>query len=418
MLDKSTSNREKIRSLKDSNKKIYLWYSHEHSDHLSFSFLASIRELEPTILYRHTLDKRVVTALRQKGFKVEEQKDFDEKRLDDDLLIETCAWTHEDSFSIIKTAGYTLLNLNDCVIDNENLGVSLKERLLKSNAGKIDMVFTQFGYANWVGNHEQGEKRSKASAEKVNRLQIIDEHINPELIVLYASYIYFCHKNNSYMNDHQNTPKRIVNFLGKNSLANKITCLKPGDKVHFESDNLLRNQFDRLGEIAMNHWEKLALASKDIDSEIIQASDKGLLESANSYVSKMKSYFFFFPFLAEIISFIKPINIYIVDLDCNLFLSYRTNCIIGAGKREWDIEMSSGNVKYLLDNDYGFNTTSVNALFRVNHACQDASLRNFRKFFAPQELLKWGITFRRLEGWLIILKMILRKFMAKLREKR
>ena len=126
LLDKSTSNSEKMRSLKDSNKNIYLWYSHEHSDHLSFSFLASVKELKPTILYRYTLDKRVVKALRRKGFKVEEQKDFDEKRLDQDLFIETCTWTHEDSFSIIKIADYTLLNLNDCVVNDETSGAILK----------------------------------------------------------------------------------------------------------------------------------------------------------------------------------------------------------------------------------------------------------------------------------------------------
>ena len=249
LLDKSTSNSEKMRSLKDSNKNIYLWYSHEHSDHLSFSFLASVKELKPTILYRYTLDKRVVKALRRKGFKVEEQKDFDEKKLDQDLFIETCTWTHEDSFSIIKIADYTLLNLNDCIIDNENSGARLKKRLVKSNSDKIDIVLTQFGYANWVGNPEEGEKRSKASAEKANRLQIIDEHINPDIVMLYASYIYFCHNNNSYMNNQQNTPKRIVNFLHKRPVVNKLTCLKPGDEVCFESKDSLRDQFDRLGDM-------------------------------------------------------------------------------------------------------------------------------------------------------------------------
>lgn len=96
LLDKSTQNSEIRRNLKDSNKDIYLWCSHEHSDHLSLPFIASTRDLNITILYRETLDKRVATALRRKGLKVEKQKEFNEKILDENLSIETCAWAHED----------------------------------------------------------------------------------------------------------------------------------------------------------------------------------------------------------------------------------------------------------------------------------------------------------------------------------
>ena len=113
---------------------------------------------------------------------------------------------------------------------------------------------------------------------------------------------------------------------------------------------------------------------------------------------------------------IKPINIYVEDLDCTLLLSYRTNCVIGAGKRVGHRNVG-GSVNYLLDNDYGFNTTSVNAI--LSQPCLPrASLRNFNKFFAPQELLKWGIAFRKQEGWAIMLQMIFRKFMNKLNLKR
>ena len=109
-------------------------------------------------------------------------------------------------------------------MNNEDSGARLKSKLVERNVNKIDAVFTQFGYANWTGNPEQRQKRAKTATEKASRIKIIDKYINPDTIVLYASYIYFCHKDNSYMNDRQNTPRKIESMLSKSSTSNKLAC--------------------------------------------------------------------------------------------------------------------------------------------------------------------------------------------------
>ena len=42
LLDKASSNQETIKDLICSKKKIFIWYSHEHSDHFSISFLKEL----------------------------------------------------------------------------------------------------------------------------------------------------------------------------------------------------------------------------------------------------------------------------------------------------------------------------------------------------------------------------------------
>jgi UDP-MurNAc hydroxylase len=73
LLDKSTSNKKIIKKLlTEPQKKIFIWYSHEHSDHFSISFLKEIKKykLDISIFFQKTLDKRVVIFLRNLGFSV------------------------------------------------------------------------------------------------------------------------------------------------------------------------------------------------------------------------------------------------------------------------------------------------------------------------------------------------------------
>ena len=60
LLDCSTSNKELISKLSKNKKDIYIWYSHEHSDHFSISFLKELKgiENEVKIFFQNTFDKR------------------------------------------------------------------------------------------------------------------------------------------------------------------------------------------------------------------------------------------------------------------------------------------------------------------------------------------------------------------------
>ena len=44
LIDQSTSNTEIIEYIENSKKSLFIWYSHEHSDHFTVSFLKSLNE--------------------------------------------------------------------------------------------------------------------------------------------------------------------------------------------------------------------------------------------------------------------------------------------------------------------------------------------------------------------------------------
>ena len=122
---------------------------------------------------------------------------------------------------------------------------------------KINFLFTQFGYANWIGNRESKDIRLKAGAEKINRILLQENQLSPEIIIPFASFITFCDKDNFYLNDYQNTPKIIKNSYVLKSIRDKIIFLKPRDVIDLKQYKHLSQDFETISNNAINHWEKL-----------------------------------------------------------------------------------------------------------------------------------------------------------------
>ena len=130
LLNNDIKDEEVIAYLAEINKKIFIWYSHEHSDHLSFIFLKKLilSELDFTILFQETCDKRVVNNLSKKGLKVKEQKDGIKYVVDNELSITTWKYGGNiDSYCLININKLTILNLNDCVVSNEESAYKIKK---------------------------------------------------------------------------------------------------------------------------------------------------------------------------------------------------------------------------------------------------------------------------------------------------
>ena len=127
------SNAEIIAYLKNSQKKIYIWYSHEHSDHFNISFLKESKKanLGLTILFQKTLDKRVIHFLTKSKFNVIECLDGKEYKLDNNFLFTVWRYSLLDSFTVSNLNGTVILNINDCVIQSIAQAKKIKERILK-----------------------------------------------------------------------------------------------------------------------------------------------------------------------------------------------------------------------------------------------------------------------------------------------
>ena len=105
------SNSNTLKDLINSGKKIYIWYSHEHSDHFSISFLIeSYKSIENlTVIFQNTLDKRVINYLESKKIPFIEAYDGKEIVLDSQLSI--YIWSHKngDSYSLISFKQFKIL---------------------------------------------------------------------------------------------------------------------------------------------------------------------------------------------------------------------------------------------------------------------------------------------------------------------
>ena len=66
LLDKSTSNKEIVEYLITQKKNIFIWYSHEHSDHFSVSFINALKKMnvDVIVLFQKTKDQRVISFVK------------------------------------------------------------------------------------------------------------------------------------------------------------------------------------------------------------------------------------------------------------------------------------------------------------------------------------------------------------------
>ncbi len=391
LLDESSSNKETIEDLIKSKKKIFIWYSHEHSDHFSISFLKDLHQTYTnfSVIFQKTLDKRIIKYLKNKNISSIEAINGNKILLDNQLSINV--WSHKngDSFSLLTFKNITILNLNDCIINNKREAQQILIKIRKITK-KINFLFTQFGYANWIGNKENKEIRLKAAAEKIDRILLQENQLSPEIIIPFASFISFCDKDNFYLNDHQNTPRLVKNSYTLKSIKDKIIFLKPRDCIDLKKYKHLSQDFDTFSNNAINHWEKLYFSKKPITFKSKSIKFGILKNESKKFLLTINKNFLLLPSILELFKLIKPVSIYLKDIDEEIHFSYLKFSKIYK-KTNWDIKTNSQDLYHSLKYEYGFNTLNVNGKFEVNGI---KSYKNFVYFFYFQDLIKQNITFK------------------------
>ncbi|MGO9589659.1 MAG: MBL fold metallo-hydrolase [Candidatus Acidiferrales bacterium] len=198
----------------------HIFVSHEHPDHFHLPTLRAIPEADRrriVVLYQKHSSTRLVDAFRSLGFaRIEELPLYRWKMIAPDFEILCGSVGAMDSFLAIRTEGECVLNMNDCFCNAAQ--IKYIQRLVK----RVSLLFTQFSFANWIGNHAD-ETDAAEMQLKLLRLQI--ETFRPEFTIPFASFIYFCNQENSWMNQLAITPDRIaaMNLPG-------VNFMYPGDE--------------------------------------------------------------------------------------------------------------------------------------------------------------------------------------------
>jgi hypothetical protein len=387
LLDQSTSSEALIATLNKTGLPVYIWYSHEHPDHFSIPFLKKFKEQFrgiATFLFQHTLDKRVAGFLRKSGFDVAECAEGVPLTLGRDMTITVFPFSDGDSWCLINSDGRTILNLNDCVLNTVEQCRAVKARLDRV-ATRVDFMFTQFGYANWVGNPEQGALHRMAAREKINRIALQVTCFRPKVTIPFASFVYFSSPENAHFNQHQNTPRDIAHAPQLAPYAHTIRFLRPGSTVELESGSAA--SLTREHEAALAHWMGFMDQRSTLSPPAPEVPLADIKAAFLKYRAGVVEGLHGLPRLLEGARRIRPLVIYLSDLRQTVRVSYRDGWNVLERDAPFDVSMTSTNAAFLFKNEYGFDTTHVNGRFRTAHA---GALGTFSRFFLPQRMAKNG----------------------------
>lgn len=204
----------------DWEKIDYVWISHQHPDHLHFPTLKSLtaeQRSHLTMLYQKHASDRIPKVLKGLGYPhVEELKLNMWHRLRGGIEIMCGSAGSMDSWIAVRAEKMIVLNLNDCAISPGYLAWIARQ------VGDVTILLTQFSFANWIGNHADELREAE---RKVKDLRYRVEFLHPKVTIPFASFIYFCNQENSWMNKFAVSPQQIVdlNLPG-------INFMYPGDE--------------------------------------------------------------------------------------------------------------------------------------------------------------------------------------------
>jgi hypothetical protein len=387
LLDRSTSNAALVADLNRMALPVFIWISHEHPDHFSISFIKLLKadaRVRITFLYQRTLDGRVAGFLRKLGFAVIACTPGEPVPLSPELRIAVFPYSDGDSWALIQSGQCTLLNLNDCVVTSSEQCRKIKDSVA-ALAPRIDVLLTQFGYANWVGNPDQPDHHHHAAGEKIERMAMQIGMLKPRLIIPFASFFYFSHPDNAYLNAAQNSPRSVVDAARLAKMAPSIRFLQPG--AGFDIDCATPATLKETHLRALAHWSALVAgglpllpAAPAVPLSEVQAAFDGYRSTVARSLARL-------PQLLELAGRIAPLDILLVDLQQTVRCSYRKGLRVLPAGTPHQVAMSSSNAVFLFKNEYGFDTTQVNGRFHVADA---NALAAFSRFFLPQRMSKNG----------------------------
>ncbi|WP_332848402.1 MBL fold metallo-hydrolase [Massilia sp. S19_KUP03_FR1] len=387
LLDRSTSNAALVAQLNEAALPVFIWISHEHPDHFSISFIKLLQaeaRVRVTFLYQQTLDGRVAGFLRKQGFAVIECAPGAPVTLGHDMRIAVFPYSEGDSWALIQSGGRSLLNLNDCVVNTPDQCREVQAQVA-ALAPRIDVLLTQFGYANWVGNPDQPERQQQAAAEKITRMALQIGMLKPGLILPFASFVYFSQPDNAYLNAAQNTPRRIADATRLAKMARSIRFLQPG--ASFDLDSASAASLTDTHRRALAHWSALLAGDLLLLPATAAASLDEVRAAFEGYRAAVTRSLHHLPQLLELAHRIAPLDVALSDLQQTVRCSYRKGLrVLDAGAAH-HVSMTASNAVFLFRNEYGFDTTQVNGRFQAADA---AALAAFSRFFLPQRMAKNG----------------------------
>lgn len=363
----------------------HIWMSHEHPDHFSPAFLSQVAKSQyrdkVTVLFQKTRDHRVMNFCNSVGLKVVELEDGVATRLSSEVSVTCVVQDFYDSWLYITDGKTSILNLNDCHTRTES-----DLRKITNTVPTPTILLSQFSYASWKGGKDNAEFRAQAAAHKLETLAKQIRWIKPKYTLPFASLIYFSNQENSYLNDHVNTPAKASMVIGE--AGSQPIVLFPGES--WDTNSGARDNTLSLKSYAERYETLDQLPLRDAGTS---CTLKDLQTAFNAYQSRIfqKNSRLLILLLSRfgIMKAFQPVILDLYDINLRLSVSI-VDGIVELSPRgpNADVRMHSSSLLFIFKNEFGFDTLCVNGRFE----CGPAGFSKMTKAFAVGSLNAMGLS--------------------------
>lgn len=334
----------------------FIYISHEHPDHFSPKTLKSVPEetrQNINILYQSTKDKKVMRWCQENGFKFTEIAPKEWTNLGKNLRVMSGTVPFDDSYLLLEINGSYVLNTNDCVLTEKEL------KSITRYFPKLDVLLTQFSYANWSGNTHEKYKRERLAKEVLDRFALQLKVLDPSFVAPFASSSYFSASDNFYMNDSKNSISDAIAVAKQMNV--QAICLSPLDT--WEIGSTFSN------ENSIHIWNNFEPDQTSVESQspinidVLVATSKKLVKNVWSKNNR----FILIALSNRRFGVIKPVVLYITDLGSRVEFSINRGIVV-TETIDFDVALSSDSLLFLMANEFGIETLFINGRFQVGEA--------------------------------------------------
>jgi UDP-MurNAc hydroxylase len=359
----------------------HIWVSHEHPDHFSPAALKAFpaeRRAQMTVWYQATRDHRVVDFCRDKlGFRVREMPEGETLEIGPGLRA-TCGTVANDSWLHLDVDGTSVLNMNDCEF---RLRPELEQ--VAERVGPVDVLFTQFSYAKGIADIADSKRRAGQAEHKLAQMAHQVEVLRPGIVVPFASYVWFSHVENDYMNDQVVTIDRAVDHI--RSLGATPVVLYPGDRWELGSDH------DDEPALARYRADEADVPRRE-RTPAVPVPDHELLAAAAAHGERIREknqLWALAPFRRT--RYLQPVLLQVTDSEAGRFRYDMFDGLrVDHTDDPVDIIISSQSLAFCFRHEFGLNTLLVNGRF---DQARPGGLLRLRMQFSPAMHNNHGHTF-------------------------
>lgn len=220
----------------------HLWISHEHPDHLHVPTLRGLPDSfkrRATVLIQKTNSPKIPNALASMGF---EHIELLAHRRTTRVTPETSVYCYQvgqmDSVLGVLHHDERLININDAELSPSDC------RLITGDLGSgFDVALNQFSLAGYGGRTDRDRRLREAADQILQNVVDNQRELGARVTIPFASLVYFCCRDNQYMNRYANTPSDVFDRLERERLG--CVPLWPGESYDTRAPHDPRSTIER-----------------------------------------------------------------------------------------------------------------------------------------------------------------------------